>query len=146
MAHSYTAIPAQKRGPFEKIFTGKNDGIPLKKITDGTSKTVLLGEVRQFAGNDGRGVYYLGSGAFYAHDFTPNTNSEDWSEWCTVPNRVDAPCNEKNSPTRGPFRQTARSMHPAGVNMVFCDNHLEFISDEIDFKVYQAIATRCGND
>lgn len=145
-ALSLQVIPLNTRGPFEKIFTGRNDGIPLKKITDGTSKTILLGEVRQFPGNDGRGVYYLGSGAFYSHEFMPNTNAQDSGEWCTTTVNPDAPCTEANSGSRGPFWQTARSRHPGGVNMIFCDNHLEFITDEIDRKVYQALATRCGND
>ena len=52
--------PLITRGLFEKTLNGENDGIPFRRITDGTSKTVMLGEVRQFAGNDGRGVFYLG--------------------------------------------------------------------------------------
>jgi prepilin-type N-terminal cleavage/methylation domain-containing protein/prepilin-type processing-associated H-X9-DG protein len=143
---SVKAIPIRTRGPFEKIFTGENDGIALRKITDGTSKTVLLGEVRQFAGNDGRGVYYLGSGAFYSHEFPPNSNAQDSSEWCTTELNPDGPCTTQFSAARGPFWQTARSQHPGGVHMAYCDGHLEFIQNDIDMRLYRAIATRAADD
>ncbi len=57
-----------RRGPFEKVFSTRNEGIPLAKITDGTSATVMLGEGRQFPGEDSRGLIYLGS-CFYSHEF-----------------------------------------------------------------------------
>jgi prepilin-type processing-associated H-X9-DG protein len=126
--------------------TGENDGIPLRRITDGTSKTVLLGEVRQFAGNDGRGVYYLGSGSFYSHEFPPNTNALDSSEWCTTTPDPAAPCTTQFSGSRGPFQQTARSNHPGGVHMAYCDGHIEFTQNEIDMRLYRAIATRQAED
>ena len=53
----------------------------LRRITDGLSKTALLGEVRQFAGFDARGLLYLGT-AFYEHTDLPNSNGTDFLEWC----------------------------------------------------------------
>ena len=43
---------ADVRGPFQKVFNTQNKGIGLKKIIDGTSSTVMLGEVRQYEGED----------------------------------------------------------------------------------------------
>ena len=147
MAQSLALIPLIDRGPFEKAFSKDNVGIQLKKITDGTSKTILLGEVRLVPGEDGRGVYYLGSGAFYSHHVTPNTStSPDWVEWCADTPDPQVPCDEIYRWSRGPFRVTAQSRHPGGVNMFFCDNHLEFVTNEIDLKVYKAMSTRSGND
>ena len=77
--------PAQSgdlRGPFEKVFTTANKGLDLKSITDGTSNTVMLGEVRQYPGEDSRGLLYLGS-ALYDHRFPPNSASKDEMEFCT---------------------------------------------------------------
>jgi prepilin-type processing-associated H-X9-DG protein len=138
--------PMITRGVFEKTLNGENDGIPFRRITDGTSKTVLLGEVRQFAGNDGRGVFYLGSGSFYSHEFPPNSNALDSSEWCTAETKPEAPCTTQYSGSRGPFQQTARSQHPGGVHMAYCDGHIEFTNDSIDMRLYRAIATRAGGD
>lgn len=140
-------IPVETRGPFEKILSPENRGIKMSEITDGVSNTVLLGEVRQFPGNDGRGVFYLGSGAFYSHQFAPNTPAMDHVEWCaTTTTDPIAPCSTQYSAARGPFSQTSRSQHPGGVNLGFCDNHVDFVNESIDFSVYQAMATRAGAD
>ena len=33
------------------------------------------------------------------------------------------------------------SFHPGGVNVIFCDNHLRFLSDSIDYHVYKQLMT-----
>jgi prepilin-type N-terminal cleavage/methylation domain-containing protein/prepilin-type processing-associated H-X9-DG protein len=140
------ASPLNTRGPFEKILSGENEGVSFRRITDGTSKTVMLGEVRQFPGNDGRGVFYLGSGSLYSHEFPPNSNALDSSEWCTAEVNPEAPCTTQFAAVRGPFQQTARSRHPGGVHMAYCDGHIEFINDGIDMRAYRAMATRQAGD
>jgi prepilin-type N-terminal cleavage/methylation domain-containing protein/prepilin-type processing-associated H-X9-DG protein len=143
-------IPQNTRGPFEKVLTGENDGIPFRRVTDGLSKTVMLGEVRQFvgtSGNDGRGIFYLGSGCFYSHQFAINSTGLDSSEWCAT--REDdeiGPCTTRYSASRGPFNQVARSQHPGGAHFAFCDGHVEFSNDGIDMRAYRAIATRSAGD
>ena len=145
-------VPIKSRGPFEKVLTTGNDGVKLQEITDGTSKTVMLGEIRQFEGNDGRGVFYLGSGCFYAHRLPINGNSAavssmDSSEWCaTTETDGIAACTTQYSPPRGPFLQTARSRHPGGANFAFCDGHVEFMSQDIDMRAYVAASTRSAGD
>lgn len=148
-----TEVPILTRGPFEKVWSTGNDGVKLAEITDGTSKTVLLGEVRNFAGNDGRGVYYLGSGCFYAHlvpinsNFPGQVNRMDSSEWCaTTQNDSVAACTTQFSGARGPFYQTARSQHPGGANFSFCDGHVEYINQDIDMRAYVAMCTRARGD
>ena len=116
-------------------------------LPNGTSNTVMLGEVRQFAGFDARGLLYLGS-AFYAHEFLPNTNAEDSLELCTKELTPDAPCTTRHAPSRGPCRQTARSNHPGGVHLGFVDGHVEFFVDDgdADLCAWQALSTRSGAD
>jgi prepilin-type N-terminal cleavage/methylation domain-containing protein/prepilin-type processing-associated H-X9-DG protein len=144
-----------KRGPFEKVFGAKNDGLPLRQITDGASNTVMLGEGRQFPGDDSRGLIYLGS-CFYSHEFPPNTAAQDSLEWC-APEGVgaddklgtlypDAPCTEANSAARGPWIQTSRSMHPGGVQMSYCDGRVAYVTDAVDLYVWQSISTRAGEE
>jgi len=41
---------------------------------------------------------------------------------------------------------TARSVHPGGANAGFCDGSVQFISDSIDQKVFEAMATRNGGE
>ncbi len=40
----------------------------------------------------------------------------------------------------------AKSNHSSGVNVVFCDGHAQFISSNIDVRVWRALGSRNGND
>jgi prepilin-type N-terminal cleavage/methylation domain-containing protein/prepilin-type processing-associated H-X9-DG protein len=144
------AQSADLRGPFDKVFSPQNKGLPLKDITDGTSNTVMLGEVRQYPGNDGRGLLYLGSG-LYNHYYTPNTASLDEMEFCNDNDESggvnpSAPCDDRRG---GPPRwttQTSRSNHAGGVNVSFVDGRSTFVSDGVDVAVWRRISTRSGGE
>jgi prepilin-type processing-associated H-X9-DG protein len=41
---------------------------------------------------------------------------------------------------------SARSMHPGGVQLAFCDGHVELIGDDVELNVWRAYATRAGNE
>lgn len=146
-----------RRGPFEKVFGSKNEGVPFNKIIDGTTNTVMLGEGRQYEGDDSRGLLYLGS-CLYSHQNPPNATSVDFLEWCTPEGGVGSsddrlgqinpsgPCSEQYSASRGPWTQASRSQHPGGVNVAYCGGNGSFISDGIDIYVWQAISTRMGEE
>lgn len=139
------------RGPFDKVFSPQNKGLPLKVITDGTSNTVMLGEVRQYPGNDGRGLLYLASG-LYNHFYTPNTASQDEMEFCNEKDEAgqvnpSAPCLDKRGRTHPRWTaQTSRSNHAGGVNVSFVDGRSTFISDGVDVSVWRRISTRAGGE
>lgn len=149
------ATKIDKRGTFEKVFTQKNRGLELKQIEDGTSNTAMLGECRQYPGEDSRGVLFLGS-AVYSHEKTPNAASQDQLEWCadggsgaddkTGDLNPSAPCTEQYRGARGPWTQPARSQHAGGVNMSFCDGRVVFASDDVDVNIWRAISTRAGGE
>ncbi len=138
------------RGPFDKVFSTENKGLALKEVTDGTSNTVMLGEVRQYPGRDGRGLLYLGSG-LYNHYFTPNTASLDKMEFCEGNDKSgaiqpSAPCTlDQGGPPRI-TAQTARSNHAGGVNLSFVDGRSTFVSDGVDVSVWRRISTRAGGE
>ncbi|TWT78348.1 hypothetical protein Pla123a_11390 [Posidoniimonas polymericola] len=158
-----------KRGPFEKAYGRQNKGVELRKITDGTSKTVMLGEVRQYPGEDARGLLYLAS-CLYSHQFAPNASVDDPTtstlkegvdqlEWCADANgpgsddpsgvlNPSAPCDSARCRTlpRGPMSQTARSQHPGGVMTAFCDGHAEFVVESVEIEAWHAIATRANGE
>ncbi len=154
----YANDPARSvdlRGPFEKVFSRDSRGTPLKAITDGTSNTVMLGEVRQFAGEDSRGMLYLAS-SMYGHFTAPNTSAMDYVEFCVnAPMSVDdrlgqvnptAPCSQQYAAPPRRHEQTSRSSHPGGVNLAFCDGSVRYISDSVDLSNWRRISTRAGEE
>jgi len=40
----------------------------------------------------------------------------------------------------------ARSRHPGGVHALFCDGHAQFVNDDIDRSVWQALGSRYGGE
>ncbi|QEG34249.1 DUF1559 domain-containing protein [Bythopirellula goksoeyrii] len=143
-----------KRGPFGKVWGQKNKGTKLSEITDGLSNTAMLGECRQYPGEDSRGVLFLGS-CVYSHENSPNARSQDLLEWCADESGGDdkqgilnpsAPCSELRRGSRGPWTQPARSTHPGGVHVAYCDGHVEFMNDDISIDIWRAISTMANGE
>jgi prepilin-type processing-associated H-X9-DG protein/prepilin-type N-terminal cleavage/methylation domain-containing protein len=65
----------------------------------------------------------------YNHALTPNSK-----EWDCL------------NMTQQKARMSARSEHSGGVNVVYCDGHVQFIGDSVSPMVWQAIATRAGGE
>jgi prepilin-type processing-associated H-X9-DG protein len=67
----------------------------------------------------------------YNHYLTPNARRND----CLGP---FVPHN--------PAWKAARSSHPGGVNVLFCDGHVQFVKDTVSPDTWRAIATRSGGE
>ena len=129
---------------------GVNFGARLSKITDGTSKTLLMGEYLRSRGasNDQRGLLWAdqpGYGHIYAN-FNPNSGSPDllYVGYCDNQPQLNLPCISGDG---GPNNTVAaRSRHPGGVNVVLADGSVQFIADEIDLATYRALVTIAGSE
>jgi len=149
--------------------TGSGDGITngifyprsktrLTDITDGTSNTVMLGEIRLQAdgtaaegpGNvvcgsphDLRGRYHntYHANATFTTMRSPNTPVGDATQYCAGTTKV--PCRACVS-SNGEIH--ARSWHAGGVQIALADASVRFITDNIDQTVFQAIGTRDGGE
>ncbi len=56
------------------------------------------------------------------------------------------PCTTTGTTTR-PRMMGARSLHAGGgVNVVYCDGHVTFITNNIDFNTWQAVGTAQGGE
>lgn len=45
-----------------------------------------------------------------------------------------------------PGWKTARSLHPGGANLLFCDGHVAFIKDSVNLLTWRAVSTRAGGE
>lgn len=50
------------------------------------------------------------------------------------------------SPPHNPAIKAARSNHPGGVNVLFCDGHVGFARDSVSLVVWRALSTRNGGE
>jgi prepilin-type processing-associated H-X9-DG protein len=74
----------------------------------------------------------------YNHWTTPNVRQFD----CVTAETVGPP--ERQYAAYG--WRTARSNHPGGVNVGLVDGSQRFVQDAIELYVWQALATRAGDD
>ena len=127
----------------------------IAKITDGTSHTLLLGELvlvrdtgvgqQRPGGNsatqkhDLRGRYWnthQGNTLFSAI-YPPNSSGGDRLTWCITAPR--APCQSLGADN---LVLSLRSHHAGGVHAALADGSARFISDNVDLELYRAMGTR----
>ena len=134
----------------------------LGDVSDGTSHTVMGSELvlstdlagplpsGVTSGYDIRGEVHSGidGGSLFSTIFTPNhATIGDWPYYYCQP-IPRAPCSTTSTGATSYLNvfQLARSYHPGGVNAVFADGSVQFISDEISQDVWQAFGSRNGGE
>jgi prepilin-type N-terminal cleavage/methylation domain-containing protein/prepilin-type processing-associated H-X9-DG protein len=136
-------------GPFGWV--NNNTAMPLKAsiqtIPDGTSNTLLMSEVLMAPhDNDGdtNGDFFNDDQSTVGGRFmtinTPNSTAPDQLAYCVADN-VYAPCT-----TSSPYQVSARSKHSGGVNALFCDGSVHFISNGISTSTWEALGTMNGGE
>jgi prepilin-type N-terminal cleavage/methylation domain-containing protein/prepilin-type processing-associated H-X9-DG protein len=122
------------------------EGRRIAEVTDGTSTSLLIGEVRtRELGGDPRGAWALpwpGS-SLLAVDFhevateeldfaqTPNSTAPDVLFSCPEPGDAQLqlmPCHDQ---WQKYVADASRSLHPGGVNVAFLDSRVEFLADTV---------------
>jgi prepilin-type N-terminal cleavage/methylation domain-containing protein/prepilin-type processing-associated H-X9-DG protein len=93
------------------------------------STTICLAPT-QWTGDRGRewarGSFVM---AAYNHYYTPNSTTPD----CTNNGRAAA-------------LTAARSLHPGGINALFCDGHVQFVKNSVNQPAWWALSTRGGGE
>ncbi len=138
---------------------GRGKGIEHRKIKDGTSKTIIVSEVVTWDGSRGqfsldiRGVWVSASmgGSTYSHMTGPNSTTPDVINSCAqdIPENSPLVCEEirpSRSLDAGRTFAAARSKHRGGVVTGRADGSVEFVADDIDLEIWQALATRAGRE
>jgi prepilin-type N-terminal cleavage/methylation domain-containing protein/prepilin-type processing-associated H-X9-DG protein len=130
----------------QAAFRGGGVGTRLSDITDGTSNTMAVAEYLKGVGpKDARGSFYTqraGCQTLYAA-IAPNSSTQDWLcngfSLADTPDLLSLNLPRKSDCTGGPAdwscdnnNASPRSRHPGGVQAVFCDGSVHFISDSIN--------------
>jgi prepilin-type N-terminal cleavage/methylation domain-containing protein/prepilin-type processing-associated H-X9-DG protein len=69
--------------------------------------------------------------SLYNHYLTPNSKVYDC--W-------------QSSPPHDPAIKAARSNHSGGVNVLYCDGHVQFVKDSVNLTTWRALSTRSGGE
>jgi prepilin-type N-terminal cleavage/methylation domain-containing protein len=139
------AMPQCRRQEVKFTTTPTNRGVlsfrpvtALKSITDGTSKTLLAGEV-------GRGTSEAAA-AFNTNDnrtATPLGEEEPFCQRCMHPAR---PLGVTQDPLQQYGDGGFGSAHPGITQFLMCDSSVQSLSRDIDLAVLDRMATRDGDD
>lgn len=131
--------------------TARLTEIGINKITDGTSKTVLIAEKYMNPLE-----YTTGNSCV---DNNSNSQGYDWDVNRWYPNLTSSPQDpnptfkgleerqaKRDTPGVGGCRQEFGSVHSAGYFAAFCDGHVASIGYDTDPVVYSALGSRNGGE
>jgi len=123
---------AFQRSPFEHM----GQVYSMASITDGTSNTLMMAEVRQGqVSGDLRGLTWYGSHSGFMTHYSPNTNSPDLLSSGFCKNTEMAP---QGMPCAGGTHIfSARSRHPGGVLATLCDASVRFVPETVDLATWR---------
>ncbi|MEX0792124.1 MAG: DUF1559 domain-containing protein [Pirellulaceae bacterium] len=107
-----------------------NNPTRLRDVVDGTTNTFLLGE-RNWSGSSGSGP----AGGIWAGAYEANKAAG-----------VVAACNATDRMLNGIDNFAFASTHPGGGQFSMVDGSTRFISENIDGNIYEALATRKGQE
>jgi prepilin-type N-terminal cleavage/methylation domain-containing protein/prepilin-type processing-associated H-X9-DG protein len=137
------------KAPFSHINGNRSTPreVPIQKIVDGTSKTLMFSEVLKAWSqddNDWRGDIQNDDGVFRFHTLlTPNTSAPD-----IILNGWFQPTGDLKMPAvaGGAQVNAARSRHPGGVNASMFDCSARFVPDGVDLSVWKAMGSMNGQE
>jgi prepilin-type N-terminal cleavage/methylation domain-containing protein/prepilin-type processing-associated H-X9-DG protein len=130
--------------PVKPALKGPRYDLGFEQITDGTTNTLLVGEV-----NYGHEQW--------VYDTGPAAGSTCWGDqtwahgyWALAWGHMSAKRPELFNNSRTFFapdsKRTFRSDHPGGVQFVMCDGSVQFLTDASDADVRAALVTRAGDE
>lgn len=112
------------------------DAVRFKQVSDGLSNTIMLGETipSHWYHNSLWGQNFPLTSTHIPFGALNQIDGDPLNPECTV----SAPC----------FWRTSgyKSNHPGGAHLVMGDASVHFVSDSIDYYLYNALGTRAGDD
>ena len=116
-------------------------------IPDGLSNTLMVAEVQQGMGNDLRGYGWWSWASQFTTYLPPNSAEPDAMQnasYCDNQPDQNLPCVTETS--SNPNKMAARSRHTGGVQAVFCDGSVQFVSENIAINTWRALSSTRGGE
>ncbi len=135
--HGNTTQLARTNGIFGRLLA---DSPGIKDITDGTSNTIMVGEILPACHDHRTGWWdYNGMGNAHASTSVPlNTMTT-----CATPYaRQNPPYPTCTNPNNWNLSWGFRSSHVGGAQFLMGDGSVRFISENIDYRTYQNLGSR----
>lgn len=128
------------------MFSRLGPPISMASALDGTSNVISVGEILPLCQNDHSGGWWQYNGAGNAHASTSVPcnvhltcpNSKKWTPYQSCSYAVVGGASVNNWNLSWGFR----SRHPGGAQFVFVDGSVHFLSENLDYRTYQALGGR----
>jgi hypothetical protein len=119
--------------------------VAVRRVADGLSKTMAFSEVLRNRDPDYRGLpYHAGQNFFMAWSLPNSTNNDRLGGQCQ--STATAPCALANNSTPMIAHHAARSAHSGGVVVGMLDGAVTFVTNDVDWNVWQAASTTAGGE
>jgi prepilin-type N-terminal cleavage/methylation domain-containing protein/prepilin-type processing-associated H-X9-DG protein len=109
------------------MFGRYRNAVRFREVLDGLSKTLMVGETLP------RDCIFIST---FAVNFTVSTT--------TIP--INNMQNDGGAVTNWWLSSGFKSRHPAGVNVCMADGSVQFLTEDIDYKLYNNLGTRAGGE
>ncbi len=121
----------------------------ISSITDGTSNTLLMAEIKIGADivggtQDHRGDVWNDDWmcAMFTTFTPPNTPFSDYlGNDCNYPYQLNPPCI-----VQAPYFVAARSFHSGGINALMGDGHVQFFKNSINYIIWRSLGSSQGGE
>jgi len=118
------------------VFSHLAWGASIRDITDGTSNTIALGEVRP------KCAWHVRDGWMHSDSLWIATSAPINYPTCPGEPGYDAVNMAVTNDSKWGCEQGFKSAHPGGCQFVFCDGSTQFLSENIDYMTYQKLGDR----